>query len=103
MLTVENRADKNPCKIGLLVLVQRARDLWSVRVVGPWLFLRVGHDSDTEGRIEFEGGGFQDGEKTSEFDGRVGARVIKAQGNYIEWWRNSPDLGSKTSKHWKML
>ena len=88
-------------------MVQRERDLWSVRVVGPRLFLRAGHDSDfyQEGillraRSNLRGDVPRWG-KASKFDGRGGAGVIKAQGKQIERWCSSPDLGSKTPERRK--
>ena len=43
--TVENRADEKSGEIGLLLKVQRVRELWSIRTIGP-IWLRVGHNSD---------------------------------------------------------
>ena len=44
--TIENRADKVSGEIGLLQEMQMIWDLWSIRMVGPRPFTRVGHGSD---------------------------------------------------------
>jgi len=52
--TVENRGDEKSGEIGLLRKVNFVRDLRSIKVVGPWLLLSVGHGSDAH-----EGGFWQ--------------------------------------------
>lgn len=51
--TVENRSDEKPGKIGLVRKVNVVRDFRSIRVVGPRIFLSVGHGSDAyDGAVE---------------------------------------------------
>jgi len=53
-LTIENCTDEDSGEIGLLPKVQFEWNLWSVRIIGPGLF--VGHGSDVdEGGISAEG------------------------------------------------
>ena len=43
--TIENRGEQVSGKISLFYNVQRVRDLWSIRIVGPRLEPKVRHDS----------------------------------------------------------
>ena len=52
MRTIENRAEDNSSKIGLLLKILFVCDLRSVRIVGPGLELSARHDPD-EGREGF--------------------------------------------------
>ena len=53
-LTIENRTDEVSGEIGLLPKVQVEWNLWSVRIIGPGLFVGHGSDAD-EGRISAKG------------------------------------------------
>ena len=70
--TVENPADGKPGRIRLLAKVRRVGDIWSIRIIGPRVLLRVGHGPDMieEGKIELERRESRDGEKVLELDGR---------------------------------
>ena len=58
MPTIENRGNENSGEVGCSFKVQVVRDLWSIRIVGPGLFLRVRHDSDVcEGGMVLVGRG----------------------------------------------
>ena len=43
---MEHQADEGSGEIRLLIRVQPVWDIWSVRVIGPRLFLSAGHDPD---------------------------------------------------------
>ena len=43
---IENRANKKSTKIELFGKVYLVLDIWGVGIIGPQLFLRVGHDPD---------------------------------------------------------
>ena len=73
---MEHRADESSGEIRLLIRAQPVWDIWSVEVIGPRLFLRVGHFLDRG--IELQRG-FRGREEASEFDGREVAGVIITQ------------------------
>ena len=47
--TVEKRSDENPGEICPFLQVQIVWYLWGIRIIGPLLFLRVGHGRVYEG------------------------------------------------------
>ena len=69
--TIENRPEESPGEVGLLPNVQKGRDLWSIGIIGPRLFLGVRHGSGVRwGRRILVEGGIEGGEKTSELYGK---------------------------------
>lgn len=43
--TIEDQADEGSGEPGLLIEVQKGWNFWSIRVVGPWVFLGARHGS----------------------------------------------------------
>jgi len=83
--TVKNGSDEYSGKVGLLLQVQRVWDLGSVGIIGPELFLRVGHRFGVfRGRDDT--GGVQDrtreARRESEVKGKP-RREFKSSGNPV--------------------
>ena len=86
--TVENPVDKTPGERRLLAKVRIVYDVWSIRTIGPRVFLGVGHDPDVyeKGGIELGSGGSRDGGKilSLELDGRDMTEIVRARVKWIE-------------------
>ena len=72
--TIEHGGDENSNEPGLLIKVHIIRDLWSVGIVGPNPWLRVGHGLDVCEEVPQRRTGWNLGGGDSEIEKRPRAR-----------------------------